>query len=101
MGLDKKTEQLFHLVLEHADNFQKANQYLFLDLAHGLSYEVLGDGLGGELGKTFSTILEGLSLKDRDTLAQLRERAGKDTAAQALLNSILHYQMTMYVSRTG
>ena len=93
--LDKETERLFQIVLDHADKFHATNPHLFADLAQGLPYEVLGNGMGGELEKVFETVLDGLYLKNRETLRQLRNRVGKDTAAYALVESIIYYQISL------
>lgn len=98
MELDKKTEQLFLLVLDNADKFHIANPYLFQDLAQGLPYSVLGSGIKEEgLARTFDSIFEGLSLKDRNLLGQLKDRAGEGTAARALIDSLIHYQLNLYL----
>ncbi len=95
--LDKETERLFQMVLHNADKFQTANPYLFQDLAQGLPYHVLGSGIKEEgLARIFDSIFEGLGLKDRNLLGQLKERAGEDTAARALLESLIHYQLSLY-----
>lgn len=97
---DKETERLFQIVLDNAEKLLAANPHLFRDLAQGLPYEVLGSGIvERELEKNFGIILEGLYLKERNLLAQLRSRAGEGTAAYAFLESIIHYQLSMYSSR--
>jgi len=96
--LDKETERLFQFVLDNAERVQAANPYLFQDLAQGLPYEVLGSGIKEEgLARTFDSIFEGLGIKDRNILGQLKERAGGDTAARALLESLIHYQLNLYL----
>ncbi|MBS3118904.1 hypothetical protein J4417_04470 [Candidatus Woesearchaeota archaeon] len=96
--LDEETERLFKIVLDNADKFQTANPYLFQDLAQGLPYAVLGSGIKDEgLARTFDYIFEGLGLKDRNFLGQLKDRAGEGTAARALLDSLIHHQLSLYL----
>ena len=98
LDLDEETERLFQIVLDNADKFQTANRYLFQDLAQGLPYAVLGSGIKEEgLARTFDSIFEGLGLKDRNLLGQLKDRAGEGTAARALLDSLIYYQLNLYL----
>lgn len=97
--IDHETERLFQMVLDNAEKLLAANPHLFQDLAQGLPYEVLGSGIvERELEKNFGIMLEGLYLKERNLLAQLRSRAGKGTAAYAFLEGIIYYQLNVYSS---
>lgn len=93
MDLKAELEEILELIEVYARPIEEANRWLYQDIAHGLSYEVMGSGIQDrKLNKVFQQIFDGLKNQDSLTLGQLRERTGKGSAEYFLINSIIKYQ---------
>ncbi len=91
--MEAELEKILELVEVYARPIEEANRWLYQDIAHGLSYEVMGSGIQDqELDMVFQQIFDGLRNNDSLTLGQLRERTGKGSAEYFLIDSIIKYQ---------